>query len=376
MARSDVVCIANPSFEGYSETFLRDHVAHLPFDVRVLHGGKLERTGELDFSHRSRIQRLWDRLSGAEPEDDLEARRIAWLKASGVQAVLAEYGFTGMRLVSTCARARVPLIVHFHGYDAYNEDALQPHRERYAVMFRQAEAFIAVSQAMAARLAELGAPSERIHYAPCMVDPAQIAWANPQSAPPTILSVGRFVEKKGPMLTILAFAKAFGDRPEVRLEMIGEGPLLGSCRWLATSLGISDQVIFRGKQSREEVFAAMARARVFAQHSVCAANGDCEGTPVAVLEAQCAGLPVVGSAHTGIAEVVAHGETGWLCAEGDVATMAAQLREAIDLPPENMAVMSRAARRRIETHFSKPQTISRLAEVIENVIADRKEHLP
>lgn len=348
-------------------------MAHLPFDVRVLHGGKLERTGALDFSHRSRVQRLGDRLSGRCTEDLLEARRIEWMKDARVQAVLAEYGFTGMRLVSTCARARVPLIVHFHGYDAYNEDALQPHRDRYAPMFSQAEAFIAVSRAMTARLIELGAPSERIHYAPCMVDPAQIAWANPQSAPPTILSVGRFVEKKGPMLTILAFAKAFGDRPEVRLEMIGEGPLLGSCRWLATSLGIGHQVIFRGKESREEVFATMGRVRVFAQHSVRAANGDCEGTPVAVMEAQCAGLPVVGSAHTGIAEVVAHGETGWLCAEGDVVTMAAQLREAIDLPPENVATMSRAARQRIETHFSKSRTIGRLTEVIEKVIADRKK---
>ena len=61
----------------------------------------------------------------------------------------------------------------------------------------------------------------------------------------------------------------------------------------------------------------MRQARVFVQHSLVAPDGDSEGNPVAVMEAQLSGLPVV-AMHAGIPEVVIDGQTGLLVEEGDL----------------------------------------------------------
>jgi glycosyltransferase involved in cell wall biosynthesis len=59
-------------------------------------------------------------------------------------------------------------------------------------------------------------------------------------------------------------------------------------------------------------------------HSLVAPDGDSEGSPVSVMEAQLCGLPVVTTHHAGITEVVREGETGLLVDEGDVAGTAAR----------------------------------------------------
>ena len=60
----------------------------------------------------------------------------------------------------------------------------------------------------------------------------------------------------------------------------------------------------KGIVSHEEVALLMQESRVFVQHSLVPSSGDTEGTPVAILEAGAAGLPVVSTKHAGISEVV------------------------------------------------------------------------
>ncbi len=108
----------------------------------------------------------------------------------------------------------------------------------------------------------------------------------------------------------------------------------------------------------------MRQVRAFVQHSVEAENGDSEGTPVAVLEAQCSGLPVVATRHAGIADVVIDGETGFLSEEGDVDRMAQNMIKVLIMPSEQLNAISMNARQRILTHFGSDQTINKLAGII------------
>jgi len=145
--------------------------------------------------------------------------------------------------------------------------------------------------------------------------------------------------------------------------MVGNGPLLDECRELAKSLQIEQAVAFLGAQSHEVVQEEMRGARCFVQHSVEASNGDCEGTPLGILEAGATGLPVVSTRHAGIADVVIEDETGFLVDEGDVKGMAENMvRLARD--PDLAGRLGRAGRQRIVKCFSEERSLGRLLEII------------
>ena len=180
------------------------------------------------------------------------------------------------------------------------------------------------------------------------------------------MAVGRFVEKKAPELTLLAFLKVRQEVPDARLVMIGDGPLRGPCQRICRALGLEEAVALPGAEPPPVVAARLRRARAFVQHSVTALDGDAEGTPVSVLEASACGLPVVATRHAGIKDVVEEGRTGLLVDEGDVEGMA---RHLLDLArdPALAARLGRAGRERIERHFSMDASIGKLWAVIDGV---------
>jgi glycosyltransferase involved in cell wall biosynthesis len=258
----------------------------------------------------------------------------------------------------------VPLIVHFHGYDASNHEVIERHREGYERLFQKATAHIVVSRAMERALVAMGAPPNRVRYNPCGVDPELFREGNPAEAPPTFLAVGRLVEKKAPHLLILAFAEVHRRAPAARLRIVGGGPLSGVCWDLVAGLGLRDAVDFLGPQPHNVVREEMGRSRAFVQHSVVAESGDSEGTPVAVMEAGAAALPVVSTRHAGIPDVVQEGTTGLLVDERDVAGMAeAMLQLAHD--PARAQAMGRAARLRVREHFSMDRSIKTLWTIVQ-----------
>ncbi|MEJ7710231.1 MAG: glycosyltransferase [Pyrinomonadaceae bacterium] len=216
----------------------------------------------------------------------------------------------------------------------------------------------------------LGAPPEKVHYNPCGVDYRAFAGGDPAKAPPVFVAAGRFVDKKAPHLTLLAFAAAHRSHPEARLRMIGDGPLLAACQDLAKGCGIDSAVTFLGAQSHSVVQAEMQRARCFVQHSVEASSGDCEGTPVSILEAGASGLPVISTRHAGIPDVIIEGQTGFLNDEHDVDGMAEHMRR-LTREPETASALGLAARERIRNNFSIELSVQQLWSIIESALNHR-----
>jgi glycosyltransferase involved in cell wall biosynthesis len=259
------------------------------------------------------------------------------------------------------------LIVHFHGFDASQTRLLEEMAEDYRRMFGDAAALVAVSRVMRQRLIDLGAPAGKVHWNPYGVDCTAFGKADPAAVPPVFLAVGWFCDRKAPQLTMRAFARVHESYPAARLRMIGGGPLLAPCRELARELAVAEAVDFLGVQPPPVVQEEMRRARGFVQHSVVTAEGETEGTPVAILEAGASSLPVVATRHAGIPDAVLDGQTGFLVAEHDVAGMAEQmLRLAGD--PALAGDMGRRARRWIEAEFSLPGRIGRLREIIQSCL--------
>ena len=368
------LCIVLPKMPAISETFLRAHVDHLSPDRRLLlrHEGRLTREDGsllapggvrgLPRRVRNKVNRVF---VGKAPRD------IAadFFKANHVDVVLAEYGQTGSATAASCRLAGVPLVVHFHGYDASNRIELERHADGYQRMFKSANAIVVVSKAMQRQLLSLGAPEEKVRLNCYGTKIDERPASDPASNPPTLVGVGRFVEKKAPHLTILAFAKAAADRPDARLILAGDGPLWGACVSLVKALSLEHAVELPGLIDHERVSVLMQQARAFVQHSVVASNGDSEGTPLAVLEAAAAGIPVISTRHAGIPDVIESGVTGFLVDEFDIDGMATFMRQVLD-DPNQAASVGREARAYISANLSLPQSLERLRTILNEAAAE------
>ncbi len=367
--RADIrICVVTPYLPAPSETFIRSHLENLPAQTVLIHGWRPIAGGKTVLSLPKRMgYKAWRMLTSEGLERETTAAYAKAFRRYNPAAVLAEYGDTGVQTMEACQRLEIPLIVHFHGYDASEHSVLKKHAQTYPAMFRMAAAVIAVSREMEKKLVSLGAAADKVYYNPYGIDCKLFGGALPGEAPPVFLAVGRFVEKKAPQLTLSAFAEVYRVESNAQLRMIGDGPLLDECRELAKQLGIDEAVSFRGLQPPEVVQEEMRRARCFVQHSVEASNGDCEGTPVGILEAGASGLPVVSTQHAGIPDVVLEGNTGLLVSEGDVAGMAKRMIDIVR-SPQLAGRLGQNARQHIERHHSKERSLGQLWSIIEAAI--------
>lgn len=128
----------------------------------------------------------------------------------------------------------------------------------------------------------IGGPKDAIIVTPRSVEPD--AFELFDRLPQRCLAVGGFVEKKAPLVTIAAFAKAAKNRPAAHLDLIGGGPPLAECQRYVAKRQLGDKITLHGVAPHQKVKKLMANASFFLQHSVTASDGDAEGLPVAILE--------------------------------------------------------------------------------------------
>ena len=232
--------IVQPGEPAISETFLAAQAENLPGEVRVAHCETMTcLDGEPVLSQRW-VARGWRKARRAvlrQSWDDQEADALAdAIRRCRADVVLAQYGPTGVRALPVCREAGVPLVVHFHGYDATRERTLERFGQEYREMFQYASAIIAVSNAMRNQLEHLGCPPEKLYLNPYGTDTTRFQGATPSSASSRFIAVGRLVEKKAPHLTMLAFSAVKRAIPEATLTIIGDGPLMGVCQDLLAAL--------------------------------------------------------------------------------------------------------------------------------------------
>ncbi|MEZ4931454.1 MAG: glycosyltransferase [Saprospiraceae bacterium] len=363
------IAIVSNNKNKYSETFIHRQVALLPADVHLLYGGYLP----VMFGNDQPLaleMGWWHRIFGLSQKQAaiLNAKGIeSYLLKNKIQAVLAQYGPSGVAMMEICRKIGIPLIVHFHGFDAYRKDILQDYGGKYPALFETANT-VCVSTDMQRQLLKLGADPERLHLIPYGVDTDLFKPGTKKMQHPVFIACGRFVPKKAPHLTIEAFAKTLEKIPNAKLMMIGEGEMLPACRSLADSLGISHAIDFKGVMGQAEVAQLLPQALALVQHSVRSSEGDAEGLPLAILEAGACGLPVVATKHMGISDAVVEGETGFLVAEGDTVGMSNQM-VYLAQNPALASTMGFAARQRICIHYNQERYINDLWATILNAIA-------
>lgn len=291
------------------------------------------------------------------------ARHVLPVLASGPHDVLhGHFGDVAAAIVDGLAGVddRTPLVVSFHGFDITR--FIEQHgRQVYSQLFERAALLLPVNEHFRDDLIAMGASSERtfVHHMGIPVEEFAFTPPEERAGPLRILSVGRFVEKKGFSHGLRAIAASRDAGIDLRYTLIGDGPLRHDLESLVQELGLGDVVRFLGSRTRPEVLDAYRDHDVFLAPSVTASDGDREGIPVVLMEALASGLPAVSSVHSGIPELIQAGSSGLLAAEGDVDALADHLASlAGDLSlRQRLALEGRAA---VELGFDSAQLYRRL----------------
>lgn len=352
----------------YSETFIKAQIDFLPASL-VLYGDWFPTHYGKDRIIQSRKKKIISRALYFLFHVKLftkEQELIRILKKNNIQVVIAQYGIAGVYLNKLCKDNQIPLIVHFHGFDASKQDILSHYKEGYLKMFNDAKSIISVSKSMYQKLISLGCSESKlklIHYGPN----DKFLLNKPKYDTQTFFSIGRFVDKKAPYLTILAFYLVQQEFCNAKLIMAGNGELLGLCKNLARSLKLENNIEFLGVISPDQTRIYMEKSIAYVQHSIVAESGDSEGTPLAILEAQAAALPVISTNHAGIPDVVINNVTGFLVEETDVQGMKEAMKKIL-INNELARELGEKGRLRIIENFTMKHYLSKLNHVIQSAI--------
>jgi glycosyltransferase involved in cell wall biosynthesis len=361
------IAVLSPSKFEEAPTFIQNHITNLPFEIVTIHGG--------DFPHLTDKQSVlnattpyfkWSnvvrRVLRLKPISFKKYNLTKILKEEKVDLVFAEFLHSGAEVVEVCKELKIPLTAIALGYEVSRYKMLDKYHDKYKSLFQYAKTIFIVSQHMQPTLEKLGCPGNKIVCTPAGVA-SKFMNLTPDFTSKQLLSVGRFVDKKAPHLTILAFKKVLEFNPDAVLVMAGDGPLLSVCKDLVSALKIDNAVKFVGRITPSEHQVLLQESIAFVQHSRVAEDGDSEGTPVAILEASAAGLPIVSTHHAGIPNTVIDNMTGFLVPENDVDAMAEKMMKILE-NKELAKEMGARGKSFISEHFTLKQHISMLSKHI------------
>ncbi|MEU3458856.1 glycosyltransferase [Streptomyces sp. NPDC006733] len=229
-------------------------------------------------------------------------------------------------------------------------------RRRAARLYREAAAVLPVSDALLARIGELGLPGRHL-LVPHPVDTGALphvpARARISQDPVRIVAAGPLVADEGWDVLVDAFAEALGEDPRLRLRIIGDGPGAGAVEDHLRRSGAGGAAVLTGDLDRGQTLHALAHADLFAdpRHVI--------GFGTTALDALCCGTPVVGTRTGALPELVG-GDAGILVPPADPRALARALVEAAaELPLRQPAALAARTRR----HFGPQAVGARLATV-------------
>ena len=380
------VLMFNHAFFYISETFIYKQVTSMPHDIDIeLLGFEIvneeffpvankkygiKRT--VNFIDRT-LMVIQKRILGMRYSfsvlTSIAVRKI--MRQSDFDLVHAHFGFNALLIYPVAKLLKVPLVITFHGMDASPQlTTKRDYKKGLRKMLDYASAIIIVSPHMRDTL-NLGGHLHKTHVIPCGVNPDEFVRDEHQDQNDTItiLHSGRLVSKKGVPDLIRVFAILSHRFPNIRLNVIGEGPELALCK-----LGAEDSregsIHFLGARPHDEVRRYMSEADIFVLNSREGDNGDMEGVPVSLLEAMSMRLAVVSTLHAGIPYAITNEVDGILVNESDNIALSAALTRLIT--NEQLRVqLGESARRTVVNKFTLKETVQKIADVYRATVSSK-----
>jgi glycosyltransferase involved in cell wall biosynthesis len=259
---------------------------------------------------------------------------------------------------------RIPIVSTCHGFiDSNWRGRLHQWLQRRAL--KRFDAVIAVSRAIEKRLLNAGVEAARVRVVPNAAPPT--ATVSRKEArrlldlpdAPIIGWVGRLSAEKGADVALEAFARL--AHPDAYLVMLGSGRDAPELRDRAADLGVANRVIWRS--------AVPNAGELFAAFDAFLLSSRTEGTPMALLEAMSASVPIVATRVGGVPDVI-DSSSAHLVESGDVTSMAAALGDVFR-DPAAAHDRAHAARIRLEERFAVDPWLTSYESIFRGLVSAR-----
>ena len=391
-------------FPRFSETFILTEllqVERLGVDVEVFslrpptdgrfHAGLADLRAPVSYLRSSGIRAadLWAALAETAAEfgdlgpqladllrldvrDALQAAELARLvRQRGITHLHAHFASAGAGV----ARAAAAIAGIGYGFTAHAKDIFFDYDEPQQLDRKLADAAFAVTVSdfnLRHLQASVGSPAGRLVRLYNGVDLERFRFQAPGDGPPTVLAVGRLVEKKGFAVLIEAAATLRDRGLALRCDIIGDGPDRDALAQRIRAAALDQQVQLVGARAQQAVIEAMRRATVLAMPCIVSADGNRDGLPTVLIEAMALGTPVIGTTVTGIPELVRDGRTGLCVPPGDPLALADAL-ERLLLDRALRQRLARAAREAVCRDFDIDRNARQLRALFRDAIAHQPE---
>ena len=186
-----------------------------------------------------------------------------------------------------------------------------------------------------------------------------------------LLSVGRAVDKKG-FDTLLDALSLLPSEFHWHWTHIGGGGKLDKLRAQATKLGVDGRIRWLGAQSQQDVLRAYNENDLFVLPCRIAADGDRDGLPNVLVEAQSQQLACISTPISGIPELIEDGDTGVLVPPNDPQQLADAI-VALGRDPARRDGLARAGAQRVRAAFDATAGFGQLAQLFPKYLAAVQE---
>lgn len=282
-------------------------------------------------------------------------------------------GDLAVRHIDDLEKARIPLLVTFHGSDINCATFKNGYLPRLRRVFERAKQCHFVSNELCREAQTLGCPKARsiVEYLGTPIPCDGVRYSS-RTADFRVAVAANLIPCKGHETLINAFRLVANELPRATLHIYGDGPLRDRLAWLVQHRSLEGNVLLHGNiPYRDLQCVLLGKTDVLALCSQQDDFGAREGLPMCLAEAAAAGLPLVGSRCGGIPEIVRDGQTGCLVEPRD-ATALARVLLNLGRNPELRQRLGQNARQMAVSEFDVKRQLARYAEIYELIIDHSK----
>jgi glycosyltransferase involved in cell wall biosynthesis len=365
------------SFSPLSETFIYDYITELErqgIDNQVLTFNRInEDDRPFDKVYVAKIKKdfIWFVLR-VIAEYNKKPNRFWTMQRREIRKIVkkvkpdiihAHFGPMGVLIAPIAKKLNIPLVVTFYGYDTSSLLKEEFWFEEYEKLWNSLNGVTVLSKNMKDVLTKIGCPENKIAIIHLSRKLDKVVVKEIPKNIKNFISVGRLTGKKGHLDTIRAFKKVLNEGYDITLKIIGDGPLKRTLQKFIYDNDLVNKIELMGAVNNEDTLKEIHKADAFILCSKTAENGDQEGTPTVLVEAQAIGLPCISTFHAGIPEMIPQENHKFLAEEGNVEQIKECIIKLLNTDETELKEIIKRGRIKVEKEFNLQNEVKKLIDL-------------